>query len=86
MGARMSSGKPFGCCPATDGCVAPRMILLLLLNNVLASLCGWGGGAETVRASLCQIAAFIGAMKNALKSRCSCGSSRARLADGAFCP
>jgi len=47
------------------------MILLLLLNNVLASLCGRGGGAETVRASLCQIAAFMGAMKNALKTRCS---------------
>ena len=86
MGARMSPGRPFGCCPATDGCVAPRMILLLLLNNVLALLFGRGGGAETVRASLCQIAAFMGAMGDALKPRCSCGSSRERLADGAFCP
>jgi len=60
------------------------MILLLLLNNVLASLFGRGGGAETVRASLCQIAAFMGAMKNALKTRCSCGSSRECLAGRAF--
>jgi len=60
------------------------MILLLLLNNVLASLFGRGGGAETVRASLCQIAAFMDAMKNALKPRCSCGSSRGCLPGRAF--
>lgn len=62
------------------------MILLLLLSNVLALLFGRDRIAETVRASLCQIAAFMGAMKNALKTRCSCGSSRERLAGGAFCP
>lgn len=70
MGACTSPGKPFGCCPVTDGRVVPRMILLLLLGNVLASLFGRGGVAETVRASLCQIAAFMGAMKSALKTCC----------------
>jgi len=62
------------------------MILLLLLGNVLALLFGRGGGEETVRACLCQIAAFMGAMKNALKTLFSCGSSRGCLPGRAFFP